>query len=48
METGRNTINDWQNGRYIGATLNGVDAISDAFLAKSIFTGIAKGVFEDD
>ena len=41
--TGRNAINDFQNGRYIGGTINGIMAISDIFLVKSLFQGVAKG-----
>jgi len=42
----RNSLNDFQNGRYVKGTGNLILAISDIFLVKDIYTGVAKGGLE--
>ncbi len=41
--SGRNTINDFQNGRYLKGAVNSVVTVSDLFLVRSIAKGAAKG-----
>lgn len=41
--SGRNAVNDFQNGRYISGAFNSVMAVSDVFLVKSIGKGILQG-----
>lgn len=42
--SGRQAINDFQTGHYIWGTVNTAVALSDVVLAKSIATGIGKGL----
>ncbi len=41
--SGRNSINDFQHGRYLGGTFNAALAISDVFLIRSIGKGLLQG-----
>jgi hypothetical protein len=44
--SGRNAINDFQNGQYVKGAFNGALAISDLFLVKSIVQGGVQGGFK--
>ena len=44
--SGRTALNDYQEGHYVWGTINGVSAISDVFLVKTVGTMAAKGAWK--
>ncbi len=42
--SGRDAINDFQNGRYLGGTFNTALAVTDVFLIRSLGKGVVKGI----